>query len=142
MKNVVLTTVIIVLCLVGCSTPQEVAMDTGAERTQNFEEEPIRIANDSLEYEIIITDLGFPRFLNTQPPQEYYGIGFLEGKNNFFVAEYNRRVLNNRFSRELYPQQIDYNPNVHYGKEVNYLLYQYFRYFSRTYNQKFPGLRN
>ena len=87
MQNVVLTTVIIVLCLVGCSTPQEVAMDTGAERTQNFEEEPIRIANDSLEYEIIITDLGFPRFLNTQPPQEYYGIGFLEGKNNTHKGE-------------------------------------------------------
>ena len=107
-----------------------------------YEEKPIRIANDSLEYEITITDIGFPRFLNTQPPEDYYSIDYLERRNQFFVAEYNRRVLDIRYSRELYPQRIEYDLSVQYGKEVNYLLFQYFRYFSREYNQKFPGLRN
>ncbi|QIE60863.1 hypothetical protein G5B37_03095 [Rasiella rasia] len=115
----------------------------GAQQENSDKEiESVRIANDSLEYEIIITDIGFPRFLNTQPPQDYYEINYLERRNHLFVSEYNRRVLNIRFSRDLYPQRIEYNPSVRYGKEVNYLLFQYFRYFSREYNQNFPGLRN
>jgi len=140
MKRAFLLLLVLVV-LVGCTTSKTTTMgsETNGER---YEEKPIRIANDSLEYEIIITDLGFPRFLNTQPPEGYYDINFLERRNQFFVAAYNRRVLDNRYSRELYPQQIDYNLSVHYGKEVNYLLFQYFRYFSREYNQKFPGLRN
>ncbi|MDX1461668.1 MAG: DUF6146 family protein [Marinirhabdus sp.] len=106
------------------------------------EAESVRIANDSLEYEIIITDIGFPRFLNTQPPESYYSIGYLERRNQFFVAEYNRRVLDIRYSRDLYPQRIEYDITVDYGKEVNYLLFQYFRYFAREYNQDFQGIRN
>ncbi len=127
--------------LVACTSSKTSTM--GSETNgEKYEEKPIRIANDSLEYEIIITDIGFPRFLNTQPPEGYYDINYLERRNNFFVAEYNRRVLDNRYTRDLYPQQIDYDLSVHYGKEVNYLLFQYFRYFSREYNQNFPGLRN
>ena len=129
------------LTLLGCTASKTPTMgsDTNGEK---YEEKPIRIANDSLEYEIIITDIGFPRFLNTQPPESYYTINFLERRNNLFVGEYNRRVMDIRFTRDLYPQRIDYDVSAHYGKEVNYLLFQYFRYFSREYNQEFPGLRN
>ena len=127
--------------IIGCTTSKTTTME-GEINGDTYEEKPVRIANDSLEYEITITDLGFPRFLNTQPPEDYYSIDYLERRNQFFVAEYNRRVLDNRYSRDLYPQRIDYDLSVHYGKEVNYLLFQYFRYFSREYNQKFPGLRN
>lgn len=140
MKKVIFLLVVLIT-IIGCTTsktPTMVAETNGVK----YEEKPIRIANDSLEYEIIITDLGFPRFLNTQPPESYYDIKYLERRNNFFVAEYNRRVLDNRYTLDLYPQQIEYDPSTHYGKEVNYLLFQYFRYFSREYNQNFPGLRN
>jgi hypothetical protein len=128
--------------LIGCTTSKTATMASENEGTQHYEEKPIRIANDSLEYEIIITDIGFPRFLNTQPPESYYTIDFLERRNNLFVGEYNRRVMDIRFTRDIYPQRIDYDLSAQYGKEVNYLLFQYFRYFSRAYNQNFPGLRN
>ena len=129
-----------VVGLTSCTSSQKAPM--GDNRNVYDEEESVRIANDSLEYEIIITDVGFPRFLNTQPPPSYYSISFLERRNQFLVAEYNRRVQDIRFSRQLYPQRIDYDRTVHYGREVNFLLYQYFRYFSREYNQDFPGIRN
>jgi hypothetical protein len=96
----------------------------------------IRIANDALEYEIIILEQGFDRFLNTQPPQEYYGIGFLESKNYLYSQEYNRRVRDITRSRGLYPQEINYDSKLKYGKEVNFLLYNYFRFFEIKYNQK------
>lgn len=126
--------------LFSCTSTKKAPL--GENSQQYNEKESVRIANDSLEYEIIITDIGFPRFLNTQPPQDYYSLSFLERRNQFLVAEYNRRVMDINFSRELYPQRIDYDATAHYGQEVNYLLYQYFRFFSREYNQNFPGIRN
>ncbi len=96
----------------------------------------IRIANDSLEYEIIIIENGFYNWLVTQFPEDYYSLSYLENRNNFYVAEWNRRVLNaTLYDSRLYEMLIDYKPNVHYGKEVNYLLYNYFIYFQKTYKQ-------
>lgn len=103
----------------------------------------IRIANDSLEYEILIIEPGFESWLVTQPKRGFYGQSLLESKNRSFVSEYNNRVLQpNRYSRNLYGEQINYDPAVDYGYEVNYLLYNYFVYFQDRYNQKFIGGRN
>lgn len=96
----------------------------------------IRIANDELEYEIIIMEQGFDRYLNTQPPEDFYGTSFLENKNYLYVTAYNRRVMNITYGRDLYPQHINYDTTVHYGQEVNYLLYMYFKFFEQKYNQK------
>lgn len=102
----------------------------------------VRIANDSLEYEIIIIDPGFNSWLVTQPKQGYHSQDFLENKNRSFVIEYNYRVQHaNRYSIDLYSERIDYDPNINYGQEVNYLLYNYFLYFQRKYNQHFIGSR-
>lgn len=103
----------------------------------------VRIANDSLEYEIIIFEPGFEGWLATQPKQGFYSQSFLENKNRSFVNEYNYRVLHaNRNQKSLYPQRIEYESNVDYGMEVNYLLYNYFLYFQKKYNQHFIGSRN
>ncbi|MCG2418631.1 DUF6146 family protein [Aequorivita sp. F47161] len=103
----------------------------------------IRIANDSLEYEIIIVEPGFDSWLISQPPRGFYGQAKLESKNRQFVTEYNSRVLNpTQYSRNLYSEKINYDPAVDYGYEVNYLLYNYFMYFQEKYNQRFIGGRN
>ncbi len=96
----------------------------------------LRIANDSLEYEILIIEPGFNTWVLTQPPRGYNGINYLETRNYQYVLEYNNRVRNNSFSRTLYPQEINYDPNIRYGLEVNYLLYNYFKYFEQKYKQK------
>lgn len=99
----------------------------------------VRIANDSLEYEIIIIEPGFSTFLNSiAKPEGYYSQNYLENKNQFLVTDYNQRVLQSqRYNPDLYPWQIDYDRNTDYGYEVNYKLYNYFVFFSRKYNQKF-----
>ena len=100
-------------------------------------QDTIRIANDSLEYEVIIIENGFYNWLVTQFPEEYYSLGFLENQNRFYVAEYNRRVINPlSYDKDLYLVPINYDPKISYGKEVNYLLYNYFVYFEKTYNQR------
>lgn len=102
----------------------------------------IRIANDELEYEIIIIEPGFDSWLVTQPPQGHHDVSYLESRNRNFVSIYNDRVRNSmKYSRILYPQEINYDIGTHYGLEVNYMLYNYFVYFQQRYKQKFIGGR-
>lgn len=133
MKNLVLIGFSIAL-IIGCSAQKSktVVADNGISK-----KDTIRIANDSLEYEVIIIEPGFDSWLATAKPRSYYSLTFLENKNYFFVTEYNRRVLDAyRYNPNLYEMRIDYNPNIHYGLEVNYLLYNYFIYFQNRYKQK------
>ncbi|HEY9183733.1 MAG TPA: DUF6146 family protein [Salegentibacter sp.] len=110
-----------------------------SDRIANAENDTVRIANDSLEYEIIIIEPGFNLFINSiAKPEGYYSQNYLENKNRFLVQEYNQRVMNpQRYNPNLYIQEINYDSSIDYGYEVNYLLYNYFVYFSRQYNQSF-----
>lgn len=99
----------------------------------------VRIANDSLEYEIIIIEPGFNLFINSiAKPRGYYSQSYLENKNRILVQDYNERVRNpQRYNPNLYVQEINYDPSIDYGYEVNYLLYNYFVFLSLEYNQRF-----
>jgi hypothetical protein len=134
---------VIIIAIVGfhsCDASKSAMKGDSDSVTAN---DTIRIANDSLEYEILIIEPGFNTWILTQPPKGYYGIPFLESRNRNFVYEYNNRVLNpQRYSVILYPQQINYEMGIHYGLEVNYMLYNYFLYFQQKYKQKFIGGRN
>ena len=58
-------------------------------------EEAVVISNDSLEYEIIIIDVGFNYFLNSVAlPRGYYSQKYLENQNQIMVANWNFRVGN------------------------------------------------
>lgn len=101
------------------------------------EMDTIRIANEELEYEIIIYEIGFNSWLVTQRPITYYAENTLANKNRWNVSEYNRRVnLPFQYDPNLYVNLINYEFQVDYGKEVNYLLYMYFEFFQEKYNQK------
>ncbi|SRX56003.1 DUF6146 family protein [Aequorivita sp. CIP111184] len=139
MKNFLLILALSVL-IYSCGTGNSAMNDSSSETVKN---DTIRIANDSLEYEILIIEPGFESWLISQPPRGFYGQSLLESKNRLFVSEYNNRVLQPaRYSRNLYTEQINYDSSVDYGYEVNYLLYNYFVYFQDKYNQKFIGARN
>jgi hypothetical protein len=109
--------------------------------TQNTDtsKEIVRIANDSLEYEIIIMDIGFETYLNTiAKPMNFYSQEYYENKNRFYVTEWNIRALNAlRYRKDIYENQIDYDFNVDYGLEVNYKLYNYFKFVEYKYKQRF-----
>jgi len=101
----------------------------------------VRIANDSLEYEVIIIDSGFNSWLASNArPRGFYSENYMEGRNQIYVNEWNSRVLQpQRYSPDLYGMRIDYNPTIHYGYEVNYLIYNYMIYFQMTNKQQLAG---
>ncbi|MCO7185252.1 DUF6146 family protein [Tenacibaculum sp. XPcli2-G] len=98
-------------------------------------EEPVVIANDSLEYEIIIIDPGFTTYLNSiAKPVGFYSQQYLENKNRLYVNTWNYRARNPlQFNSNIYENVIDYSPHVDYGYEVNYKLFNYFEFAQRKY---------
>ncbi|WP_194767950.1 DUF6146 family protein [Tamlana sp. I1] len=98
----------------------------------------VTIANDEIEYEIIIIEPGFNYWVaSTARPKGYYSQSFLENRNYLYVMEWNQRVLQpQRYPPNLYELQINYNQGIDYGYDVNYLLYNYFIYFQLTYKQR------
>ena len=125
------------MLIIACATTNTTDAAHTDKESKTKSLDTVRIANDSLEYEIIIIEPGFQSWLVTQPPRGYYIQKVLENRNLFSVQEYNRRVLDSRYNRtNLYEQQIDYQPGIDYGYEVNYLLFNYFEFFEETYNQK------
>ncbi|WP_298315910.1 DUF6146 family protein [uncultured Aquimarina sp.] len=134
MKNSIYT-FILVLCIYSCGTTKDRKLDV---TSANEISDTVRIANDSLEYEIIIIEPGFNGWLVTQRPRGYYSQQFLESRNRLYVTEYNQRVMQPQlFDPNLYIQQINYEQQTDYGYEVNYLLYNYFLFFEKQYRQRF-----
>ncbi len=136
MKNIIY---IALLALFVYSCGSSGGRNFPSDKIANSKNDTVRIANDSLEYEIIIIEPGFNLFINSYArPRGYYSLPFLENKNQFLVTEYNQRVRQPQiFNPNLYLNEINYDPSINYGYEVNYLLYNYFVYFSRHYNQRF-----
>ncbi len=98
----------------------------------------VEISDKESNYEIIIIEPGFNVWLQAVArPPGYYSQTFLENRNRLFVIEWNNRVINTlQFDPQLYQLQIDYDPLIDYGYDVNYKLYNYFIYFQRKYNQR------
>ena len=124
-----------IVAIISCTAPKSNMQPVDKTVVKN---DTVRIANDSLEYEVIIIDPGFNTWLaSVARPRNFYSLTLFETKNYFWVSEYNRRVLDPyRYDPNLYEMRIDYQSNVRYGYEVNYLIYNYFLYFQREYKQK------
>ena len=120
-------------------TPVPEPYDTTHVYTDDVVSDTVRIANDSLEYEIIIIEPGYAYFLASMArPEGYYSQSYLENKNRFLVTDYNNRVRQPlQYDTSIYAQEINYDPQVDYGYEVNYKLYYYFVYLAHAYEQKF-----
>ena len=139
MKNV-LYLGLILLFFLACKSSKTIAVND-SKVTTSIQSDTIRIANESLEYEVIIIDPGFNTWLNSQAKTRgFYSQKYLENRNITYVTEWNNRVLQpNRFDPRLYEIQINYSPGVDYGYEVNYLLYNYFIFFQITKKQQLAG---
>lgn len=138
-------TVIAIVAMISCSgvktSADQPVNDISTSEQEVFnasESDTVRIGNDSTEYEIIIIDPGFSIWLNRiAQPRGYYTQNFMEARNQIFVTNWNIRVLQpQQYDPDLYLWQINYDPNIDYGYEVNYMLFNYFIYFQRKYNQR------
>ncbi|MCC9073848.1 DUF6146 family protein [Flavobacterium sp. F-65] len=130
---------LVLFVIVACSTQKTTVAVTKKPATSV--NDTVRIANDELEYEVIIIDSGFNTWLaSIALPRNYYSQSYLENKNRQYVQEWNSRVMQpQRYNPNLYEMRIDYDPTINYGYEVNYLIYNYMIYFQNTYKQKLAG---
>lgn len=133
MKTIV-ALIIVLFAIVGCDSSKRMAAADPSTKGSDT----IRIANEELEYEVIIFEPGFNSWLaSVARPRGYYSESFLEERNRLYVMEYNNRVLQPlRFNAGLYEMQINYDSNIRYGYEVNYLLYNYLTYFQIKNKQR------
>ena len=126
------------LILVACNASQN---KKKIEEKSKLESDTIRIANKEIEYEVLIIDVGFSSWFNSNTkPRNYYSQSYLESRNRVWVLEWNRRaMLSSQYNPNLYEMTINYETNINYGYEVNYMLYNYLVYFQLKNNQKLGG---
>ncbi|WNH09722.1 DUF6146 family protein [Thalassobellus suaedae] len=139
MKNYIY---ILIICgfIIGCNTSKPITSNKQKSEKEltAINNDTVTIANEELEYQIIIIEPGFNSWLiSNAKPEGFYSQQFLENRNYQYVLEWNNRVLQpQRFNPNLYEMQIDYQQGIDYGYEVNYKLYNYFIYFQLTYKQR------
>jgi hypothetical protein len=139
MKNHIYIAGVILAVIISCTSSKSIVSKSDQViATQN---DTIRIANDELEYEVIIIDSGFNTWLVSRAfPRRYHSQSFMENKNRLWIIEWNTRVLESfRYDPNLYGMTINYNSSIDYGYEVNYLIYNYLVYFQNTNKQKLFG---
>lgn len=88
---------------------------------------------DSVEYELIVLDPRYESWLATQPPANFYSQQYYENWNHRYVTEWNHRHNHPLRYGNFYETYIDYDPSVDYGLELNYRLYNYFRFIEHAY---------
>lgn len=138
MKKVLFFILAFVL-LIHCASPKNITI------TDKFDlsnvSDTIKISNEDLEYEVVIIDTGFNSwFYGNARPRGYYSQSYLEARNRAWVITYNQRAMQPmNFNPNLYMMSIDYQSNIDYGYEVNYMLFNYLVYFQQVNKQNLDG---
>lgn len=147
-KAIALSVLTLIIIFFSCKTQNDNTGDVKVNNTDNNEKaqattqgDTVRIANDELEYEVIIIDPGFNYWLQSRArPRGHYSQAYFENKNRLWVNEWNNRVLATGRYGNMYQMPIDYSSSIDYGYEVNYLLYNYLVYFQITNRQRLGGV--
>lgn len=105
---------------------------------------PVRVGQNMVidrgeedEYEVEIFDSGFDRWFATNSrPVGYHSPQYYEMMNRQYVTAWNEKVVAQGFrGNSPFQQQIDYDPSIDYGLDVNYKLYYYFKYIEDVYGR-------
>ncbi|UII31568.1 DUF6146 family protein [Fulvivirga ulvae] len=98
-------------------------------------------AENDDEYELTIIDSGYDRWFSiNRRPINYHTLSFYEQQNARYVRAWNEKVSQQgRYNTINYPfeNRINYDPSIDYGLELNYQLYNYFRYIEDTYGNRY-----
>ena len=138
MKNFI-TFIIIALLIISCSSTKDASSKKEA-TSSVAKNDTVRIANDELEYEVIIIDPGFSSWLASRArPRNHYSQSYMETRNRVWVTNWNINVNSSSRNRGLFEMSINYDNNIDYGYEVNYLLFNYLTYFQITNNIQLGG---
>ena len=138
MKNFI-SFIVIALLVISCSSTKDASLKKEA-ASSVAKNDTVRIANDELEYEVIIIDPGFSGWLASRArPRNYYSQSYMETRNRVWVTNWNINVNSSSRNRGLFEMSINYDNNIDYGYEVNYLLFNYLTYFQITNNIQLGG---
>lgn len=128
--------VVALFLAIACGTKKNATFDKTTAKNDT-----IRIANDELEYEVIIIDPGFSSWLaGYAKSRNYYTQNYMEQRNRIWVSQWNQNVISGP-RKDLFEMSINYDTNTDYGYEVNYLLYNYLTYFQLTNNIQLGGFK-
>ena len=138
MKSIVVLLFAVFSILVACNSSKT---QKKFDDKPKLESDTIRISNKEIECDVIIIDGGFTSWFNTYArPRSFYTQSYLEARNRVWVLEWNRRaMLPSQYNPNLYEMTINYETNVDYGHEVNYMIYNYLVYFQLTKKQQLGG---
>lgn len=138
MKSIVVLLFAVFSILVACNSSKT---QKKFDDKPKLESDTIRISNKEIEYDVIIIDGGFTSWFNTYArPRSFYTQSYLEARNRVWVLEWNRRAMfPSQYNPNLYEMTINYETNVDYGHEVNYMIYNYLVYFQLTKKQQLDG---
>lgn len=94
---------------------------------------------DQPEYDLIVTDPGYDTWLATNArPIWYYSQNYLENKNRIYVSDWNEKVTSFRHRRNtLFAEPINYDFTIDYGLELNYKLFNYFKFIHSKYGRRY-----
>lgn len=120
--------VLLIFIISSCTTNVPTPSQT-PENSLNFEK------NDEDEYDIIVFDPQYDVFLRTiAKPQNFYSESYYKNKNQFYVSEWNSRNAQPfRYDPNLYAVHIDYRHTVDYGLNLEYKLYNFFKFIEWKY---------
>lgn len=95
----------------------------------------ITFEQDEEEYDLIVSDPDYEIYLKTiAQPMNHYSESFYLSKNQFYVIEWNLRHNNPlRYNPNIYTSYISYDPNIEYGLNFEFKLYNFFKFVEWKY---------
>ncbi len=133
MKKLYISVLFALLLIISCISHKETSKTESKPRIESNQKET---PSDSTEYELIIMDPKYDTFLATQPQKNYYSNSYYQNWNIQYVVEWNIRHSNPLRYGDFYETQIDYSPDIDYGIDLNYKLYNYFLFIDKEYGIK------
>ena len=120
-------TICLLFLWTSCSTPLP---DAKQEHSIAFE----KVAEED-EYDLVVFDTQYDLFLRTQAkPMNFYSESYYRTKNQRYVNEWNYRSSQPmQYNSDIYTFRIDYDSSIPYGLNLEYKLYNFFKFIEWKY---------
>ena len=137
MKIKPLFILIILMAVIGGSSSISAQTVSQNSNSAAVKKSDIVYITDHKSFEVTFKGEQFYKWLKKQSPKHKYLQSSLEIENMQYADEWNRRVGNPKYNSNMYVQQVDYQikPKLHYGMDVNYELFMYFKFFEEKYEK-------
>lgn len=111
------------MLITSCNTHNKA---TNINHTNNLNFEP----NEEGEYDIIVLDPQYDIYLKTIARSEsFYTEAYYKTKNRIYTTIWNQRHANPfNYNPDIYAVSINLDPNINYGLNFEYKLYNFFKF--------------